>query len=258
MLKDKFRILDIEFDSEKHGDIIDPYEWNMNFKKTEEVFNENLETLRNVTAGDLPVTFDGAESDVQSAVDYVVNRLNESDQTDQDKFNEVNTRIDEVVHYSEMNRSYINKINLDMEDMDYMVRKNLERSQSNEEKNTAQDAAIEELQTKVELLEDAQGDGDFDLSGLVRYDREQTLTGSQKTQVCTNIGAASSGHVHEGMVTTNQMNIAINEATKGLASTTDVNNAVSGLASTSYVDEAISSAIGDSVAALSEMDGVIG
>jgi len=251
VLKDKFRILDIAFDSEKHGDVIDPYEWNQNFKKTEEVFNENLKTLREVTASDIPIVVNGAEGDVQSTIDNVTSRLDENDQTDQEKFNEIDAKLDE-------HSAAFDKYDAAFVEAAQILNQHSSHIEQLSEKNETQQSDIDELQNKVELLEQAQGEGEVDLSGLVRYDRAQTLTEEQKVQFRTNIGAASSEHTHEGMVTTDQMNTAISEATNGLASTNDVSDAVSGLASTSYVDEAISSAIGDSTAALNEMDGVIG
>lgn len=41
---DKQRKLDVEYDNKAMGDLIDPYQWNLNFKKIEEVFNQNIDT----------------------------------------------------------------------------------------------------------------------------------------------------------------------------------------------------------------------
>lgn len=39
------RKLDVEYDDKAFGNLIDPYQWNANFKKIEEVFNENIDSL---------------------------------------------------------------------------------------------------------------------------------------------------------------------------------------------------------------------
>jgi len=41
----KNRRLDVEHDNEAFGNLIDPYRWNNNFKKIEEVINQNIETM---------------------------------------------------------------------------------------------------------------------------------------------------------------------------------------------------------------------
>lgn len=42
---EKLRKLDVEYDDKVYGNLIDPYEWNQNFKKIEEVFNQDAESI---------------------------------------------------------------------------------------------------------------------------------------------------------------------------------------------------------------------
>jgi len=80
----KNRKLDVEYDDKAFGQLIDPYQWNQNFKKIEEVVNQNIETMEgnldNIVDGNIPSAaieeLDQTErSDVRSQLIAIVTML---------------------------------------------------------------------------------------------------------------------------------------------------------------------------------------